>query len=108
VSFVGGGWRSGQAGDITGAAATCTTTGLIPASGARKQVISLTVQGTGFDSTCVIHSNYSPVPTTFSSATQLICPSFNTTPDSGAAGTIPVGVRKGAQALSNTTNFTAS
>jgi hypothetical protein len=106
MTFVGHGWRSGQAADITGPVATCAVGGLIPSAGAKGQKIMLTVQGTGFDTTCVIHANYAPVPTTFSSATQLICPSFNTTPDSGT--TISVGVRKGTEALSNTINFTAT
>jgi IPT/TIG domain len=108
MAFVGHGWRSGQASDITGPAPTCTVSGLLPSAGARKQMISLTVQGTGFDTTCVIHSNYAPVSTTFSSATQLICPSFNTTPDSGLAGAIPVQVRKGSESLSNMVEFTAT
>lgn len=108
MSFVGHGYRSGQAADIAGAASTCTTSSLTPSSGARRQTISLTVTGTGFTNQCVIYANYAPVATTFSSATQLICPRFNTTPDSGNAGPIPIGVRKGNEALSNTTNFTAT
>ena len=108
MAFVGGAWRSGQAGDIAGAAATCTTGSLSTPSGARKQVITQTVTGTGYDSTCVIYANYAPLPTTFLSATQVRTTAFNTTPDSGAPGTIPIGVRKGTQALSNTVNFTAS
>ena len=109
MSFVGHGWRSGGAGDVTGGATTATVASLSPSSGPRSAgVITLTVTGTNFASGDVIYANYSPLPTTFLSATQLRTTAFSSVPDSGAAGTIPVGVRKGALALSNTVNFTAT
>jgi hypothetical protein len=108
MSFVGHGWRSGQAADIAGPAATCTVTTLGTPTAPKGQTIMQTVNGTGFDATCVIHANYAPVATAYIDATHLRAPSFSTTPDSGVAGTIPIGVRKGTQALSNTVNFTAT
>jgi hypothetical protein len=108
MSFVGHGWRTGGAGDITGGATTATVASLSTPTDARKKVITQTVTGTNYDATCVIYANYSPLPTTFLSATQVRTTAFNTTPDSGGAGTIPVGVRKGSLALSNTINFTAT
>jgi hypothetical protein len=109
MTFGGHGWRSGAASDITGVAATATVSGLIPSAGARRQTMQLTVQGSGFVSGAVVYANYSPIATTFSSNTQLICPSFNTTPDSGSAGPIPIGVRnRPTEALSNTVNFNAT
>jgi len=69
----------------------------------------MTVTGTGFTSASVIYAAYGPIATIFDSATQLRSTSFNTTPDSGGAGTIPVGVKKQAsEKLSNTVNFTAT
>ena len=108
MSFVGGGWRSGQAGDITGAASTATVSSLNPATGARRQTITLTVTGTGFVAGAVVYAGYNPCATTFVSATSLTC-QFNTTPDNGAAGAIPVSVRnRGSEALSGSQNFTAT
>ena len=109
MSFVGHGWRSGQASDTTGgAAATATVSGVAPTSFIRKQSIMLTVTGTNFVAGSVIYANYAPIATTYDSATQLRCTSFNTTPDSGAAGAIPIGVRNPGQKLSATVNFTAT
>jgi len=110
VSFVGGGWRSGQAGDITGSASTATVTGLSPTTAPRKGgPIVLTVNGTGFVSGAVVYANYSPQATQFVSATQLKVNAFSPMPDSGAAGTIPIAVRNTpAQALSGSQNFTAT
>lgn len=110
MSFTGHGWRSGQASDTSGGAAATPTVGsLSPASGPRSAgVITLTVTGTNYASGDVIYANYSPLPTTFLSATQLRTTAFNSRPDNGLAGTIPVGVRKAGQALSATINFTAT
>jgi hypothetical protein len=113
VSFVGHGWRSGSATDSTvtaGANSTATVGSLNPATASRNSGIqTLTVTGTGFSATTVIYSNYSPLPTTFLSATQVRTTSFNPRPDSGTAGTIPVGVKKqSSEKLSNTVNFTAT
>jgi len=109
VTFGGHGWRSGAASDITGAASTATVTVLSPTSFQRNRSITLTVTGTGFTAQSVIYAGYSPVATVFDSATQLHCSSFNTTPDSGNAGPIPIGVRKApTEALSNTINFNAT
>lgn len=109
MTFVGHGWRSGKASDTTGgAAATATVSGVAPTTFLRKQSITLTVTGTNFVPASVIYANYSPIATTYDSATQLRCTSFNTTPDSGGAGTIPIGVRNPGQALSPTVNFTAT
>lgn len=112
MSFVGKGWRSGQATDpavTTGAASTATVTTLAPTTFIRKSSITLTVTGTGFSAASIIYANYAPVATIFDSATQLRCTSFNTTPDSGGAGTIPIGVKKQpSEKLSNTVNFTAT
>lgn len=109
MSFVGHGWRSGQASDTTGgAAATATVSGVAPTTFIRKTTITLTVTGTNFVAGSVIYANYSPIATVFDSATQLRCTSFNTTPDNGLAGTIPIGVRNPGQALSPTVNFTAT
>ena len=109
MAFVGGGWRSGQASDTsTGAVSTATVTTIAPTTFARKNSITLTVTGTGFSAQSVIHSDNSPVATIFDSATQVRCTSFNTTPDSGAAGVIKVGVRKQpSERLSGTRDFTA-
>lgn len=108
MSFVGGGWRSGQAGDITGAAATPTVTTIAPTTDARKKSITLTVTGTGFVAGSVIYAGYNPCATIYDSATQLRCTSFNTTPDNGQAGVINVGVRNPGQVISGTKPFTAS
>jgi hypothetical protein len=81
--------------------------GIAPTSFARKNSITLTVTGTGFTAQTVIYANYSPVATTFDSATQVRCVGFNTTPDSGAAGTIPIAVVKPGEKISGSQNFTA-
>ena len=83
MSFVGHGWRSGTATDPavnTGAASTATVTVLAPNTFIRKSSITLTVTGTGFTAATVLYANYSPIATTYDSATQLRCTSFNTTP----------------------------
>lgn len=108
MSFVGGGWRSGQAADITGSAATPTVTGIAPTTYIRGNSITLTVTGTGFDAQSVIYTDYSPCATTYDSPTQLRCTSFNTTPDTGAAGTIAVSVRNAGQQLSASRPFTVT
>jgi hypothetical protein len=110
VSFTGHGWRSGQASDTNvGAASTATVSGVAPTTFIRRSSITLTVTGTGFSAASVIFANNAPIATIFDSATQLRCTSFNTTPDSGAAGAIPIGVRKQpSEKLSNTVNFTAT
>jgi hypothetical protein len=112
MAFVGGGWRSGQATDpaiATGAVTTANVSGIAPTSFIRKSSITLTVTGTGFSAASVIYAGYSPIATTYDSATQLRCTNFNTTPDSGGAGTIPIGVKKQpSERLSNTVNFTAT
>lgn len=109
MSFVGHGWRSGQASDTTGgAAATATVSTVAPNTFIRKQTITLTVTGTNFVPASIIYANYAPIATTYDSATQLRCTSFNTSPDSGAAGAIPIGVRNPGQALSPTINFNAT
>ena len=97
MAYVGGGWRSGQATDPevnTGAASTATVSGIAPTTFARKNSITLTVTGTGFTNQTKLFANFNPIATTFDSATQLRCTSFNTTPDNGQAGTINVGVRQ--------------
>jgi plastocyanin len=109
VSFVGHGWRSGTATDPgvnTGAASTATVSGIAPTTFAVKNRITLTVTGTGFTAQTVIYAGYSPIPTTFDSATQLRCTSFPTTPDSGTL--IPIGVKKPSEKMSNTVLFTAT
>lgn len=112
MSFVGHGWRSGQATDpavANGAASTATVSGVAPTTFIRGSSITLTVTGTGFVAGSVIYANYNPVATTYDSATQLRCTSFNTSPDSGGVGIIPIGVKKQAsEKLSNTVNFTAT
>lgn len=111
MSFVGHGWRSGSATDSTvntGAASTATVTSIAPTTFARKNKITLTVTGTGFTAATVIYADYSPCTTIFDSATQLRCTNFNTTPDSGAAGTILVGVVKPGEKMSATRPFTAT
>ena len=111
MSFVGHAWRSGSATDSsvnTGAASTATVSGIAPTTFARKNSITLTVTGTGFTNQTVIYANYNAVATTFDSATQLRCTSFNTTPDNGQAGTINVGVVKPGEKLSATRPFTAT
>jgi IPT/TIG domain len=108
MSFVGHGWRSGQASDITGSAATPTVSGIAPTTYARKNVITLTVTGTGFTAQSVIYAEYNPCATTYDSATQLRCTSFNTTPDNGLAGVIDMGVRNPGQVISGTRPFTAT
>jgi hypothetical protein len=110
MSFVGHGWRSGTATDPgvnTGAASTATVSGIAPTTFARKTTITLTVTGTGFTAATKIVADYVPISTIFDSATQLRCTSFNTTPDSGAAGTINVGVVKPGEKMSATRPFTA-
>jgi plastocyanin len=72
----------------------------------RNRSISITVTGTGFTAATQIYAGYSPIPTTFDSATQLRCTSFSTTPDSGTL--IPIGVVKPGEKLSNTVLFTAT
>jgi len=67
-----------------------------------------TLTGTGFTSATKLYADYSPIATTFDSATQLRCTSFNTTPDNGQAGTINVGVVKPGEKLSATKPFTAT
>jgi len=108
MSFVGHAWRSGGAGDITGGASTATTTTIAPTTYARKNTITLTVTGTGFTAQSVIYAGFNPCATTFDSATQLRCTSFNTTPDSGNAGPIAISVRNAGQQLSNAQTFTAT
>lgn len=111
MSFVGGGWRSGQATDPgvnTGAASTATVTTLAPTTFARGNSITLTLTGTGFTSATVIYANYNSCATTFDSATQLRCTSFSTTLDSGGAGTINVGVVKPGEKISATRPFTVT
>ena len=108
MAFVGGGWRSGQASDVSGGAATPTVSSIAPTTDARKKNITLTVTGTGFTAQSVIYADYNPCATTFDSATQLRCTSFNTTPDNGQAGVINVGVRNPSQVISGTRPFTAS
>jgi hypothetical protein len=108
MSFVGGGWRSGQASDVSGAAATPTVTSIAPTTDARKKTIVLTVNGTGYITGSVIYAGYNPCPTTYVSASQLRCDRFNTTPDDGAAGVINVGVRNPSQVISGTRPFTAT
>jgi len=109
MSFVGHGWRSGQAGDVTGAASTATVSGISPTTFARRNTITLTVTGTGFTAQSRIYAGFNQVATTFDSATQLRCTSFNTTPDNGQAGVIPVSVRKQpSEALSGSQPFTAT
>jgi hypothetical protein len=111
MSFVGHGWRSGQATDpgvSTGANSTATVTVLGPTTFLRGSQITLTVTGTGFTAATVIYAAYSPVATTYDSATQLRCTSFNTSTDGGGAGTIPIGVVKPGEKISNTMNFTVT
>jgi IPT/TIG domain len=108
VSFVGHGWRSGQASDITGAASTATVTVISPTTFIRGQSITMTVTGTGFTAQTQIYAGFNPCATVFDSATQLRCTSFNTTPDNGQAGVINVGVRKPGEVLSGTRPFTAT
>ena len=112
MTFVGHGWRSGGVTDPsvnTGAASTATVGSLTPNTGPRSAgLISLTVTGTGFTANTVIYAAYSPVPTTYVSATSLTTTAFNSRPDSGAAGNIPVGVVKPGEKISNTVNFAAT
>lgn len=109
MSWVGHGWRSGQAGDITGGASTATVSSINPTTGARGNVITLTVTGTGFTSASVIYSAFNPQTTVFDSATQLRCLTFSTTPNSGAAGVMPISVRKQpTELLSGSQPFTAT
>lgn len=108
MSFVGHAWRSGQASDVSGSAATPTVASIAPTTAARKQTITLTVTGTGFVSGSIIYAGYNPCQTIFDSATQLRSTSFNTTPDNGQAGTINVAVRNPGQQLSASRPFTAT
>lgn len=108
MSFSGHGWRSGQSADVTGGASTATVSTIAPTTAARKQMITLTVTGTGFTAQSLIYAGYNPCLTIFDSATQLRCTSFNTTPDNGQAGTIPISVRNSGQQLSGSQNFTAT
>jgi hypothetical protein len=108
MSFVGHGWRSGQASDVSGGASTATVSAIAPTTDARKKTITLTVTGTGFTAQSRIYSAFNPVATTFDSATQLRCTSFNTTPDNGQAGVINVSVRNPSEALSGSRPFTAT
>jgi hypothetical protein len=83
--------------------------GVAPTTFIRGTNITLTVTGTGFTAASVIYASYEPVATVFDSATQLRCTSFWTTPGDGAAGAIPIGVKKQpSEKLSNTVNFTAT
>ena len=107
MAYVGGGWRSGQASDITGGASTATVTTIAPTTYARGNSITLTVTGTGFTNLSQIYAGYNPVATIFDSATQLRCTSFVTTPDNGQAGVMNVGVRKPGEVISGTRPFTA-
>ena len=108
MSFVGHGWRAGQASDVTGSASTATVSSISPTTGARKQKIVLTVTGTGFVNGSQIYAAYNPQPTVYVSATSLRCDVFNTTPDNGLAGNIPVSVRNPSQQLSASTPFAAT
>ena len=110
MSFVGHGWRSGQAGDTAvGNNSTSTVGSLAPPSGSKNAgQITLTVTGTGFTVNTVIYANYSPIPTSFMSATQVRSASFNPVPDNGLAGPIPIGVKNPGEKLSNTVIFTAT
>ena len=110
MSFVGKGWRSGSASETTsGAAATATVGSLSPNTASRKAApLVLTVTGTNYVSGSVIYADYSPISTVYVNATTLRCDKFSPMPDSGAAGTIPVGVRNPTQRLSTTQNFTAT
>ena len=111
MAYVGGGWRSGQATDPavnTGAASTATVTTLAPTTFLRGQSITLTVTGTGFTAATQLYGNFNPLATTYDSATQLRCTSFNTALDSGGAGTINVGVVKPGEKLSATRPFTVT
>lgn len=110
MSFVGKGWRSGQASETTsGAAATATVGSLAPSTAARNAAaLVLTVTGTNFANGSIIYANYAPIATVFVSATTLRCDKFNPMPDSGVAGAIPIGVRNAGQRLSTTINFTAT
>lgn len=109
MSYVGHGWRSGQAGDAAvGNAPTTTVSSLTPPSGARGAPITLTVTGTGYTVNSVIYANYSAIPTQFMNSTQVRSTSFNPIPDSGNAGPIPIGVRNPGERISNTVVFTAT
>jgi hypothetical protein len=111
MAYIGGSWASGSATDpsvTTGAASTASISGIAPTTFIRKSSITLTVTGTGFTPTTKIYANYEAVATTYDSATQLRCIGFNTTPDSGAAGTIPIGVVKTGEKISNIVNFNAT
>lgn len=109
MSFVGGGWRSGVAGDITGAVSTATVTSLSPTTAPRGGgTIVLTVTGTGFVVGTLVYAGFNPTMTVFVNATTLRCDGFNPMPDNGAAGTINVGVAKPGEALSGTRPFTAT
>ena len=110
MSFGGHGWRSGTSTDAavnTGSAPTTTVTVIAPTTFARGNQITLTVTGTGFTAATVIYANFNPCATTFDSATQLRCTSFNTTPDSGS--TITIGTVKPGEKISTVTKvFTAT
>jgi hypothetical protein len=110
VSFSGHGWTSGKASDTTGgSAATATVSSLSTPTASRKAApIVQTVTGTNYVAGSIIYANYAPVATVYVDATHVRCDKFNPMPDNGQAGTIPVGVRNPGQALSATTNFTAT
>lgn len=108
MAFVGGGWRSGQAGDVTGGASTATTTSINPTTDARGKTIVLTCTGTGYVAGSVIYAGFNPLATVFVNATTVRCDAFPTTPDNGQAGVINVSVRKPTEALSGTRPFTAT
>ena len=111
MPYIGGSWASGSATDpavTTGGNSTATVSGAAPTSFVRNRSITLTVTGTGFTAQTLIYAAYNAVPTTFDSATQLRCTTFNTTPDSGVTGTIPIGVVKPGEKISNVVNFTAT
>jgi hypothetical protein len=109
MSFVGHGWRSGQASDTaTGSNSTATVGSLSPTTAARRSTINLTVTGTGFAAGAVVYIGYSPCNTVFVNATTLRVDNFYVMTDSGNAGTLPVGVRKSGEKLSNTVNLTVT
>lgn len=109
MSFVGHGWRSGQASDITGVPSTCSLTSVTPSTDVRGKRITLTIDGLGFEPAAIVYANYAPIATVWQTAMRMTCPSFNTTPDSGVAGVIPIGVRSlPTERLSNIINFTAT
>ena len=65
----------------------------------------VTVNGTGFTPSTVIYENSNSVQTTYVSATSLTSTYFGTV---GSVQTIPVGVKKPGELLSNTVNFSVT